>query len=368
MFSFLTDSEFDVMGSWDWLNGLKPAQNNSASAEYWPSANLRLCGEADVFRWFVPREWGGQERSARQILQGYVAISSRCLATAFILTQRSSACRKFVESGNRVMQDHWLPGLAAGTSFTTVGISHLSTSRRHLDPVLQFERRADQVAINGFSPWVTGAPYAEVLVIGATDSAGNNLLFAVESVLDGIQIGDSSDLIALSESHTAPVRFEQVVLDNECILTPGHQSSDLCVPDKKNVTGTGGLPTSALALGLAGAALEYISDESRKRKQYAERFDRLRNQWLLAYHDLIGVSGKQATHESIRQRSNSLALRCTQSALAVAKGAGFTSQHPVGRWCQQALFFLVWSCPQPVVDANLDELVSSPTHFSNQQT
>jgi alkylation response protein AidB-like acyl-CoA dehydrogenase len=58
----------------------------------------------------------------------------------------------------------------------------------------------------------------------------------------------------------------------------------------------------------------------------------------------------------LRQRANSLALRSTQAALSAAKGAGFVAAHPAGRMAREALFFLVWSCPQAVVAANLCEL------------
>jgi hypothetical protein len=62
------------------------------------------------------------------------------------------------------------------------------------------------------------------------------------------------------------------------------------------------------------------------------------------------------TKESIRQRANSLVLRATQAALSAAKGTGYVLGHPAGRWCREALFFLVWSCPQPVSAAHLCEL------------
>ena len=65
---------------------------------------------------------------------------------------------------------------------------------------------------------------------------------------------------------------------------------------------------------------------------------------------------KQLSNDELRGRANNLVLRSTQAALAAAKGAGFVSGHPAGRWCREALFFLVWSCPQPVVAAHLCEL------------
>ena len=46
----------------------------------------------------------------------------------------------------------------------------------------------------------------------------------------------------------------------------------------------------------------------------------------------------------------------TQAALAAAKGTGYVVGHSAGRWCCEALFFLVWSCPQPVMAAQLCEL------------
>ena len=74
--------------------------------------------------------------------------------------------------------------------------------------------------------------------------------------------------------------------------------------------------------------------------------------------DLLHVVRGEATctKESIRQRANSLVLRATQAALSAAKGSGYVVGHPAGRWCREALFFLVWSCPQPVAAANLCEL------------
>jgi hypothetical protein len=62
------------------------------------------------------------------------------------------------------------------------------------------------------------------------------------------------------------------------------------------------------------------------------------------------------TAEELRSRANSLVLRSSQAALTAAKGSGYVLGHPAGRWCREALFFLVWSCPQPVMAAALCEL------------
>jgi hypothetical protein len=132
--------------------------------------------------------------------------------------------------------------------------------------------------------------------------------------------------------------------------------------------GTGGYETSTLAVGLARAALDLLDGEASRRADLQPAASALRAEHQALLGDLLsvvrefpdaafgGTGLKPPTKESIRQRANSLVLRASQAALAAAKGSGYVLGHPTGRWCREALFFLVWSCPQPVAAANLCEL------------
>ncbi|MGI9519623.1 MAG: acyl-CoA dehydrogenase family protein, partial [Pirellulaceae bacterium] len=123
-------------------------------------------------------------------------------------------------------------------------------------------------------------------------------------------------------------------------------------------SGTGGLQTSTLALALARAALDFLHQEAAKRDDLVEKSESLQEQWNDTCDDLLQLAAGEevCSQEQLRTAANSLVLRSTQAALVAAKGAGFVEGHPVGRWCREALFFLVWSCPQGVRDANLCEL------------
>ena len=106
----------------------------------WPAEQLRLCGEYGVFEWFLDPAWGGQGWSEEQVVRGYLALSAACLTTTFVITQRTGACRRIEGCHNAALKERLLPGLASGELFATVGISHLTTSRRHLaKPVLTAE-------------------------------------------------------------------------------------------------------------------------------------------------------------------------------------------------------------------------------------
>jgi alkylation response protein AidB-like acyl-CoA dehydrogenase len=321
----------------------------------WPAHQLQQCGRRGVFEWFVEPQWGGQGWSEADVVRGYLRLSAACMTTTFIITQRTAACRRMACAENEWVRQSCLPALIRGDHFATVGISHLTTSRRHLTkPALTATLRADGVALNGHSPWVTGAAYADWIVIGATTDDGHQLLLVVPRDLPGVVIEPPWQLVGVSASQTGPIKFEQAVIPREWILA-GPAENIM----RAGTGGTaGGLQTSTLAAGLADAAIGYVERESRQRGELERVGQSLRGQWTRLRDDLLQAAGGtgDCSAEQLRTRANSLVLRATQTALGAAKGAGYVVGHPVGRWCREALFFLVWSCPQPVLHAGLCEL------------
>jgi alkylation response protein AidB-like acyl-CoA dehydrogenase len=323
-------------------------------ARAWPGEQLRLCAAAGVFRWFVGPEWGGLAWSEVDLARGYLKLSAACLTTAFVITQRMGAVGRIAACGNQPLQQELLPPLVAGGTFATVGISHLTTSRQHLArPVLLAEETATGFILDGYSPWVTGAEHADHIVLGATLADGRQILAAVPTKRAGVRVEPAQDLVALTASRTGSVRFDRAAIDRRWLMAgPVNEVMKQGLAAK-----TGGLQTSALALGLATAALAELKSQSQSRESLADPADALAEEIESTQADLLALAGGNAacTSDELRTRANSLALRTTQAGLAAAKGAGFVAGHPAGRRAREALFFLVWSCPQNVVAANLCE-------------
>lgn len=323
----------------------------------WPAQQLDLCGQAGVFEWFVPREAGGQGWSETDVVRGYLALSQACLTTTFVITQRAGAASRIAVGESEWAKETLLPDLLAGRTFATVGISHLTTSRQHLaQPVLRAEESSGGFLLDGYSPWVTGGEFAQHVVIGATLPDGRQILIAMPTGLPGVKTPPSPELVALSASHTGRVLCERVFVDRQWLLAgPKHDVMKQGLGAK-----TGGLQTSTLAVGLTRAAVKFLIDESQRRDDLADPAAALHSELTYLEHALLALAGGETCEgwsaNDVRTQANSLVLRATQSALAAAKGAGFVAGHPVGRWCREALFFLVWSCPQGVLNANLCEL------------
>ncbi len=328
-----------------------------AGSRAWPAEALRLCGAAGVYRWFLPQSQGGYGWDDADQTRGYLKLAAADLSTTFVITQRSGACRRIAGSPHGAVAERWLPPLLSGEAFATVGISHLTTSRQHVArPVLRATANdaGDGYVLNGFSPWVTGGAYADLLVVGATLDDGRQILAAVDCQQASVQPGPGTGLVALSSSCTDRVDFDNAVVPIKQVLA-GPAEDVMRTGQGGN---TGGLQTSTLALGLAHAAIAFLRSEAEQRGDLTEVAERLAAEWAAAEDELLAAAEGRSDCNvvEIRGRANRLVLRATQAALTAAKGAGFVAGHPVGRWCQEALFFLVWSCPQPVAQSHLCEL------------
>jgi butyryl-CoA dehydrogenase len=315
----------------------------------WPEVSLRLAADLGALRWGIPSELGGQGLDRVGQLERSEQLASACLSTAFILSQREAAVRWLVGAGDSIRQ-RYLPPLARGEIFATVGLSQLTISGQHRAPSLRVRAAGNRYRLDGDVPWVTGADCADVIVIGGVLEDGRQVLLLLPRSLPGVSVESPLALAALAGSRTARLRCHGVEVPADLVLAG---------PGERLVRSGGGLDTSCLALGLTRSAVSFLLQEAERRptvgpaaQRLGEALDALRRR----LHDLARLTPADADVLALRVDCTRLVLRATQAALAVAKGTGFVLPHPAQRCFRQAQFFLVWSCPQPVASALLDDL------------
>lgn len=351
----LDDPELDVL-----LSELSSRADALDASGAWPSEQWSLLRDCGAPRWFFPESLGGLGWSETELASGYIRLASACLATTFVLTQPAGAGRRLAEIDNSELRSLTLPSIVSGEKFASVGIAHLTTSRRHLArPMVAARETARGFVLEGVIPWVTGGEQAEWIVTGATLADGRQIVVALPTSLPGVVIPPAATMVGLTATRTGEVHLHEVELERVWLMA-GPTANVL----SQGGVGarTGGIQTSALALGLAQAALDFLLREATNRSdlppvamKMRDDLDRLRAE-LLAAATSSESPANAIPLEPLRARANSLVLRATQAALTAAKGSGYVSGHPAGRWCREALFFLVWSCPQPVANAALCEL------------
>jgi len=336
--------------------GLREQLTNHAEAadrsSDWAANSWAALREAGILGWSIPAEYGGSGLGPVAMLRGMEAVAECCLTTAFALSQREAAVRHFFK-GPVHLKERYLPGLALGELFLTVGLSQLTTSRQHLGPAL----RANPLLSGGYRldgeiPWVTGADQASAIIAGATLPDATQILIVIPADRLRGMIEPPLPLASLVGSRTSLIRCDGVELEPNCLLAG----------PAENVLGKlrgGGLDTSCLAIGLAAAAIGFIQREADVRPELsmtAERFEAALQNNRGRLHELAESVTDPNLTLALRLDCTKLALRATQASLMIAKGNGFVAPHPAQRWVRQAMFFLVWSCPRPVAEGVLADL------------
>lgn len=324
----------------------------------WPQRLWAALEEANATRWSLARDHDGLECPRALLVERYARLATGSLTAVFILSQHDGALRRLA-SGPNPPARKWLARVGTDRAFPTLGISHLTTSRRLGARPVVAVATAGGYRLDGMIPWVTAAARADCVVTGAALEDGRHFLVGLPTDRAGVTVRPPFDLAALQASGTAEVALEGVLVEpDELLEGPSH---DLAA--QPGAVGTAGLETSALALGQARAALVALDALAADRADLSPPLDALADQWRLAWDQLMaqvrGEAGAGSGSE-IRSIANALALRATQAYLTARKGSGFLRTDPAQRWARQALFFLVWSCPTPVAQAALREMARIP--------
>lgn len=331
---------------------LKVADRRADLEGRWSEVLWSTLADAGLSRWALPTDLGGPGWDRVALLDRYERLARSSLVAAFVLTQHDAAVRRLVASSTTAAND-WLRRVADGSAFVTVGLSQLTTSRRLGAQALVARPGASGTFVfDGAMPWVTAAGRADAIVAGAVLEDGRQLLAIVRRQSQGLTVAEPFRLMALGASETTEIRCRGVVVRPEDVLagpspdvmaTPGHG-------------GTGGLETSALAIGQARVALDGLATEAANCPDLAEPLAALEATWADVQSDLeavaVGQSGS-AGASGVRGRANALVLAATQAYLTARRGSGYLLDEPAQQWARQALFFLVWSCPSPVAHAAL---------------
>lgn len=334
----------------------------------WPAQDLDALASAGAMRWAVPNDVGGEGLAPLDLYRGYEQIAAASLTLALILSQRDSAVATIASAQGFALRDRLLGALRDNAVFTTVGVAQLTTSRQGGRPALLATWAAGGWRLDGMIPWATGAASSDFIVAGAALDDGNQLLFLLptgKALTDpvlaqdlsgaaGVTIDPPLPLVALRASWTGQVRCDGVLIPETLVLRGpepkvlGHRQHTLP------------LGQAFLAMGLCRGGLDLIA--AHRSAAASRSFERLDHQLARLRQQVLDLSASGREQEavaaapSLRGECNDLAIRITHAAVALYKGTALLDTHPAQRLAREAMFLLVWSCPDPVIDCTVDIL------------
>lgn len=320
----------------------------------WHADDLADLTEVGAMRWAIDTSFGGENLSALDLHLRYEAIAEASLAAALVVSQRDSAVG-FVEAcGDWPDRDDVLGRFARNEIFSTIGIAQLTTSRQQGPPALVAKASAEGFRVNGVIPWATGAGMSDFVVAAAAIDTGGQILFQLPTSAGGVTVGPPLPLVALRSTWTCQIVCDDVAILKTRVLR-GPTDNALAGRSRSLPLGQAFLATGLCRGGLKLIAARGGASARSAHETFQQQLASLRTKILELSQPDRDRDAADASPQ-VRGACNDLAMRIGHTAVALYKGSALMAGHPAQRLAREAMFLLVWSCPNPVLDCTIDLL------------
>jgi acyl-CoA dehydrogenase len=238
-------------------------------------------------------------------------------------------------------------------------------------------RDGDDWIIDGHKMWIGNGGIANVHVVNAVvdQELGHRgqALFVVPGGTPGLQLVRKLDKLGCRASHTAELKFDGVRIPGANLLG-GQDKLDHKLAKAREVvagakhSGSATLGTfeqtrpmvAAQALGIARAALEYVTEYANRREAFgspiidnqgiafpladlATRIDAARLlTWRASWMAATGVPFARGEGSMCKLMASETAVETTERAIQTMGGWGYVTDHPVEKWYRDAKLYTIF--------------------------
>jgi alkylation response protein AidB-like acyl-CoA dehydrogenase len=319
-----------------------------------PAEIIREIGKSDLFRLFIPSEYGGMGTGIFEVCLATEELSRGDLSVATTYAASGLGFIPIILMGSEEQKKKYLPQLASGEKLAAFGLTEPDAG----SDVSSMRTRAvldgQYYILNGTKQWITNGGEADIYTIFAmTDpekGARGASAFIVEKGTAGFEFGKKENKLGIRASATRELIF------NDCKIP------------KVNILGKEGMgfitamrtfdqsrpAVGAQALGVAQAALEEALNYSKIRRQFgaaissfqaiqhmlADMATQVEAARALVYHaaKVIDSGEKNISRLSSMAKlfASDVAMKVTTDAVQILGGYGFMKEYPVEKMMRDA--------------------------------
>ena len=222
----------------------------------------------------VPPVYGGMGASSRQNGELTAHVGSLCSSLRSIMTSHGMAAWTIQRLGDRDQRQHYLQALTSG-QLAAVAFSEPEAGSDLSAMRTQIRAADDGVIIDGQKKWVTGARYADLLLVLGVQ-AGGAAFAMVPATAPGVRIQPVADPLGCRAAGHSDISFDNVKLPASSVLGGGGQSLPLLFTTALSY---GRISVAWGCLGIVRACLRAATIHAKHREQAGKP---------LAQHQLVG--------------------------------------------------------------------------------
>jgi len=329
------------------------------AAEYdekqiFPNEIVKLLGQSDLFRVFIPEEYDGMGGGIFEMCLVVEELSKACGGISLAYAASGLGTIPIILFGNEEQKKKYLPKLAAGEIIAAFALTEPDAGSDAGGIKTRAKPEGDHYIVNGTKQWITNGGEAFInTVIVLTDPTrgprGSSALL-VEKGTEGFDFGKKEDKMGIRASATRELVFQDAKVPKENLL--GKEGMGFMVAMKTFDKSRPGV--AAQAVGIAQGALDLAVAYSRERHQFGKPISSFQGiQFMLA--DMatqveaaraltlqsartIDAGGKSASRDSAMAKlfASDVAMKVTVDAVQVFGGYGYMKEYPVEKMMRDA--------------------------------
>ncbi len=290
---------------------------------------------------------GGNGGQREEMMEAIALIAGECMTSAFVLWCHRMLVSYIAHSDNAYLKGELFADVLAVKRFGATGLANAIKHAASMEELsVKAEVRGNQITLNGGIRWASNLVNDRFVVgVAAQVDDERAVLVAVPAEAAGVQAGKAYPLTGLGGTQSSYLRFENVTLDTQWII-----SDDLfgfinqVRPEFISLQ-------SSLAWGLADAALTSIQQTpSANHPIIRERFAHLHAEYERLVADIRRLGrltswGTQEKYQGLKTRKEiaELAVQAVWLELEAAGGRGYMEKSSTSRRLRESAFLPVQS-------------------------
>ncbi len=322
--------------------------------EEFPWEMIKIFSEAELFKCFVSKEYGGDGGGVTEMAIVTEELSRICGGIALAFAGTGLGTYPIILFGNRQQKEKYLPDVALGKKLAAFGLTESNAGSDAAGIATSARLEGDEYVLNGTKQWITNGGEAEIYTIIAmtdkTKGARGASACIVENGFPGFSFGKKEKKMGIRASATRELIFEDCLVPKENLL--GKAGMGFVIAMKTFDHTRPGV--AAQAVGIAQGALDEAISYAKSRVQFEKpisSFQAIQHKLAdmatlveaaraLVYSVAISMDegGLKGSKESAMAKlfASDVAMKVTDAAVGIFGGYGYLRNYPVEKMMRDA--------------------------------
>ena len=316
-----------------------------------PRDLFRTLGRAGLLGLAYPEEYGGGGQPYEVYLQVLEELAVGWAAVALGISVHTLSCYPVAAFGTDEQKKRWLPDMLGGELLGAYCLSEANAGSDAGSLQARASRDGDAYVLDGTKAWVTHggvADYYDVFCRTSDDAKRGISLVLADASTPGLLPQPPEKKMGLRSSPTAQIVLEGARVDADRLI--GAEGEGLRIA--LSALDGGRLGISAVAVGVAQAALDLAASYAKERKQFGQRIADFQGVSFMLADMATAIEAARALYLTAARRRDAgkpysaqasmaklfatdTAMRVTTDAVQVLGGYGYTADFPVERYMRE---------------------------------